>query len=241
MFDPVRLSDLVEDDLTDAAPTGVTDQMAARLEAPYGTTSLIVLSREDGLFTDEQRDTLRMVRKTIDHVVRQARLGIRHEATINALSGHNWDCVVVDDRGYVTSTYLGKLEGAEEGKPLPPDLLQTFLEWEGFARPRPLVCAGGADGSVRIAEIAENENLLMHRAPDVGKHTLLRKLGLTKRQADTAIALKQGGTNYQIARQLGISESTVKKHLEQVYALLHVDNRAAASSAITELNTTYAP
>lgn len=54
-------------------------------------------------------------------------------------------------------------------------------------------------------------------------------LGLTPRQTDVAIELaRSGGSNAQLARTLGISEGTVKKHLETVFRALAVDSRAAA-------------
>jgi DNA-binding NarL/FixJ family response regulator len=37
-----------------------------------------------------------------------------------------------------------------------------------------------------------------------------------------------GHTNRQIARPLGISEGTVRKHLENIYARLQVSSRTAA-------------
>jgi DNA-binding CsgD family transcriptional regulator len=40
-------------------------------------------------------------------------------------------------------------------------------------------------------------------------------------------------TNRQVARQLGVSEATVRKHLENIYARLGVQNRAEAVSRTT--------
>jgi DNA-binding CsgD family transcriptional regulator len=37
-----------------------------------------------------------------------------------------------------------------------------------------------------------------------------------------------GHTNSQIARRLGVTEATVRKHLENIYARLHVSSRTAA-------------
>jgi DNA-binding NarL/FixJ family response regulator len=37
-----------------------------------------------------------------------------------------------------------------------------------------------------------------------------------------------GHTNAQIARRLGVSEGTVRKHLENIYGRLHVSSRTAA-------------
>ena len=48
---------------------------------------------------------------------------------------------------------------------------------------------------------------------------------LTARQWDL---IAGGRSNFQIARQLGLSEGTVRTHLENIYARLNVSNRTAA-------------
>ena len=51
---------------------------------------------------------------------------------------------------------------------------------------------------------------------------------LTPRQQDLLCLLAAGHTNTQIARRLGISEGTVRTHLENIYERLHVSSRTAA-------------
>jgi DNA-binding CsgD family transcriptional regulator len=51
---------------------------------------------------------------------------------------------------------------------------------------------------------------------------------LTPRHWDLLHLLAVGRTNTQIARQLGLSEGTVRTHLENIYARLEVSNRTAA-------------
>jgi DNA-binding CsgD family transcriptional regulator len=51
---------------------------------------------------------------------------------------------------------------------------------------------------------------------------------LTPRQDDLLRLLAAGHTNTQIARRLGISEATVRTHLENIYARLGVSSRTAA-------------
>jgi DNA-binding CsgD family transcriptional regulator len=51
---------------------------------------------------------------------------------------------------------------------------------------------------------------------------------LTPRQNDLLRLLAAGHTNTQIARRLGISEGTVRSHLENIYEKLHVSSRTAA-------------
>jgi DNA-binding CsgD family transcriptional regulator len=51
---------------------------------------------------------------------------------------------------------------------------------------------------------------------------------LTPRQTSLLHLVAAGHTNTQIARQLGISETTVRTHLENIYERLHVSSRTAA-------------
>jgi DNA-binding CsgD family transcriptional regulator len=51
---------------------------------------------------------------------------------------------------------------------------------------------------------------------------------LTARQRQLLELLAAGYTNPQAARRLGLSEGTVRKHLENVYRRLGVTNRTAA-------------
>jgi DNA-binding CsgD family transcriptional regulator len=58
-----------------------------------------------------------------------------------------------------------------------------------------------------------------------GRHPVPR---LTPRQAELLHLLAAGHTNAQIARRLGVTEGTVRTHLENIYEKLHVSSRAAA-------------
>jgi DNA-binding NarL/FixJ family response regulator len=51
---------------------------------------------------------------------------------------------------------------------------------------------------------------------------------LTPRQRELLGLVATGHTNAQIGRRLGLSEGTVRKHLENIYARLHVSSRTAA-------------
>ena len=56
-------------------------------------------------------------------------------------------------------------------------------------------------------------------------------LGLTRREGQVLHLLTQGATNRQIARDLRISELTVKNHLHSVFVKLQVADRAQAVAA----------
>ncbi len=75
-------------------------------------------------------------------------------------------------------------------------------------------------------------------SPDFSSFEPLLKLGLTPRAAESLLWLAQGKTNADIAMILGITESTVKKHVQEIFEKLNVETRgAAAVRALEVLNS----
>ncbi len=66
---------------------------------------------------------------------------------------------------------------------------------------------------------------------------LEQAFGLTPRVAETLLWLAQGKTNGDIAVILGISESTVKKHVLEIFETLNVETRTAACLQAVEALT----
>lgn len=74
--------------------------------------------------------------------------------------------------------------------------------------------------------------------PDFSSHKPLLALGLTPRAAESLLWLAQGKTNSDIATILGITESTVKKHVQEIFDKLGVETRSAAAvRALEALNS----
>jgi len=71
--------------------------------------------------------------------------------------------------------------------------------------------------------------------PDFSSSEPLLKLGLTPRAAEALLWLAQGKTNSDIATILGITESTVKKHVQEMFDKLGVETRGAATVRALEL------
>ena len=71
--------------------------------------------------------------------------------------------------------------------------------------------------------------------PDFSSFEPLLKLGLTPRAAESLLWLAQGKTNSDIATILGITESTVKKHVQEIFEKLGVETRGAAAVRALEL------
>jgi len=71
--------------------------------------------------------------------------------------------------------------------------------------------------------------------PDFSSFAPLLALGLTPRVAEVLLWVAQGKTNPEIGSILGISESTVKKHMLEIMATLGVETRTAASLQALEI------
>ncbi len=57
-----------------------------------------------------------------------------------------------------------------------------------------------------------------------------RKGGLTGRELQVLALVASGRTNRAIARELGLSEKTVARHLSNIFAKLGLSSRAAATA-----------
>lgn len=65
--------------------------------------------------------------------------------------------------------------------------------------------------------------------PNFASSAPLQALGLTPRVAEVLLWIAQGKTNSEIGSILGISEATVKKHVLEIFQVLRVETRTAAS------------
>jgi DNA-binding NarL/FixJ family response regulator len=87
-----------------------------------------------------------------------------------------------------------------------------------------LVHAGGAPMSVQIAR--QVVDYFHHRVPQ----TVSDLTKLSKREQEVLALLAKGYLYKEISDQLGISVSTVKSHLKQIYEKLHVQTRTEATA-----------
>jgi len=71
--------------------------------------------------------------------------------------------------------------------------------------------------------------------PDFSSSKPLLALGLTPRAAETLLWLAQGKTNSDIATILSITESTIKKHVQEIFEKLGVETRGAATLRALEV------
>ena len=82
---------------------------------------------------------------------------------------------------------------------------------------------------------SEQQHAQWEFKPDFSSHEPLIKFGLTPRAAEVLLWVAQGKANGDIGAILGVSESTVKKHLVEIFDKLGVENRSAAGLRALEV------
>jgi DNA-binding NarL/FixJ family response regulator len=82
---------------------------------------------------------------------------------------------------------------------------------------------------------SEQQHAQWEFKPDFSSHEPLVKFGLTPRAAEVLLWVAQGKANADIGAILGMSESTVKKHMVEIFDKLGVENRGAAGLRALEM------
>ncbi|MCY4044686.1 MAG: response regulator transcription factor [Cellvibrionales bacterium] len=85
--------------------------------------------------------------------------------------------------------------------------------------------------------VKDNNHLLkiMEEKPLFHAATIQRLLNVTQRESEVLVHLAHGLPNKGIAQALDISPSTIKKHLEQIYIKLGVNNRTQAMAKVLQI------
>ncbi|MET0294514.1 MAG: DNA-binding response regulator [Phenylobacterium sp.] len=134
------------------------------------------------------------------------------------------------------------LAAAAPGEPgLPPTLAAVMAE---------MIVRPPEPGAQPVAVSLEGQPLEVARLGGVGGEVYFRiglslqgreadilraALQLTQREAEVLVWIAHGKANRDISEILNISPRTVNKHLEQVFAKLGVENRAAAAAIATRV------
>jgi DNA-binding CsgD family transcriptional regulator len=86
--------------------------------------------------------------------------------------------------------------------------------------------------TIRLASAGTSgeQTLLIEKRGTEMSAELLRRLGLTDREAQVLLWVAQGKTNPEIGVILGISTGTVHKYTENIFRKLRVETRTAAAA-----------
>ena len=75
-----------------------------------------------------------------------------------------------------------------------------------------------------------------HEAGSVKAELIKRLLGLTPQQLRVLFMLREGLLNKQIAHELDVGATTVKKHVSEILRKLHVHSRTQAVIEVSKLD-----
>jgi DNA-binding CsgD family transcriptional regulator len=195
-------------------------------------------------FSERDRAVLNAMRPFVE----QARYALDEIDELRATIGRLDRAALVDDRMIVVVGPGGRVDDASApaaallawlGRGSSRDLPEPLRSWataqhSGDRGPEPL-SFNGPEGvlTARLLRARAGDPNVITLEPARGETTLgaLLALGLSQREALVLQAVARGQSNRQAARELGIGERTVAKHLQNVYVKLGVTNRTAAVRA----------
>jgi DNA-binding CsgD family transcriptional regulator len=204
-------------------PCGVEHELNVPIPSPLWHTKTFLFDRGPGRdFTERDRLVLDLLRPHLARVWRAARTRRRLAALLLAVDQASNQ----DMRGVILLVGGDRIEFAS---PPARRMLNTFFAHSGGRLPAGLTdwLEAGAPG--RLIRRRDGRTLTVTADDDI--------LLVEERQADALLTARErevlawvarGKTNAEIARLLWLAPSTVRKHLENVYAKLGVNTRTAA-------------
>ncbi len=230
------------------APLGLADQLAVGLPAPPPVIVGIALNRECRGFDGSEREMANLLRPYLVQAHRAVHVAARLDAA-SAVGLRDRFGLLVGHGGRVEPLHGGFPDWCPAGELFSAGRLDDeTAAWftldggrscDGKLPPlsRPLI-RSTRSGSFTLhrARSAAGPVLVVVRSrpgPE-DEISILRRLGLTLREAEVLSLLARGHANEGIAARLGITRSTVKRHLESIYGKLGVHNRTEAATLATD-------
>jgi DNA-binding CsgD family transcriptional regulator len=206
--------------------------LAVPLPVPPGIVVGFALVRRAPDFADQERALLELLRPHLAQAYERSLLRAALGALDTAASHGEQRLIVLGRDGaplYATAAALMTLRryfpDEDEGR-----LPEPVVAWLERGCPgRFTTVLGGT--RLRVDPVGRRpEALLVTEAETRVAVEALAGLGLSPRESQVLALVAEGRRNAEIARQLGISPRTAKKHLENVFAKLGVHTRAAATA-----------
>jgi DNA-binding CsgD family transcriptional regulator len=204
---------------------GVEHELNVAIPSPPWHTKTFLFDRGAGRdFTERDRNVLETLQPHLANLWRAARTRRRLSAAMDALEHASAD----DARGVVLLARSGRIEfvsaparrllGVYFGASQEDELPAALVAWLD-SQARTLIRQRGPR---RLTIERAGNALLLAETVD--------ELGLTAREQQILAWVARGKTNPEIAEILWVMPSTVRKHLENVYAKLGVRTRTAAAA-----------
>jgi DNA-binding CsgD family transcriptional regulator len=205
-------------------PWGIERELNVPIPSPLWHTKTFLFDRGPGRdFTERDRLVLDLLQPHLARLWQSARTRRLLEAALSELDTR-------DENEPTGVVFLG-LEGeALSSTPPARRLLRTyFSESTGGRLPSPVSEWLDSGAAAPLRRRRPGRRLDVERS---GKRLLLRETRieaeLTSREREVLAWVARGKTNAEVARVLWLAPSTVRKHLENVYAKLGVTTRTAA-------------
>ncbi len=135
--------------------------------------------------------------------------------------------VVVLSGAIDKETVLAALEAGAMG--FIPKTASTEILWSALQ----LVLANGIYIPSSILDASFASNVVIPKKPPCTKS--LSEMGLTKRQIEVFQLILSGKSNKAIARDLGLTESTIKAHIKPILKILNATSRVQAILEVSRL------
>lgn len=226
---------------------GVEYQISCTLPAPEPLVIALALSRARRDYSERDRAVLNLLRPHMIQAYWNAAVRERLRSALanthQALETGGWGVALAHGdiveiltpqvttwlSGYARSgelvAWLGRERDASRAGLLPTPMHLSRVGRRLIVRFTP-----GIDGP---------DVLLFDERPTEDDTAALRRLGLGPREAEVLLLVSRGLRNADIAQELRISPSTVKRHLERVYRKLGVHNRTEAAARVLEAFATH--
>lgn len=125
-------------------------------------------------------------------------------------------------------------------------IISASLDWEAASAARAAGASGYLPKDLSVADIVAtirglaspnfgrySFNDLLQAQSRLGRAPLAWQNALSKREQQVLSELRRGRSNREIATQLGVSVTTINKHVQQVLKKLHVRTRSQAVAMVT--------
>ena len=232
LSDFVTLAELHQSHVYDVwfKPWGVEHELNVAIPSPPWHTKTFLFDRGAGRdFTERDKRVLDALQPHLANLWNAARTRRRLAAALAALEQTS----EVDARGVVLLSQSGEIEFASVsarrlfnayfGHLREDELPAAVADW----RVSPSATFVRRDGPRRLTIERSGNALVLSETVD--------ELGLTTREQQILSWVARGKTNPEIAEILWITPSTVRKHLENVYAKLGVRTRTAAAARFLQV------
>jgi DNA-binding CsgD family transcriptional regulator len=204
-------------------PNGIERELNVAIPSPPWHTKTFLFDRRPGRdFTERDRLVLDLLQP---HFGRLWRAGQARRRLQAAMAGLEW-ASEEDRRGLIVLAPDGRIEAAS---PPARRLLREYFDAPHAAELPPALAQWLKSNSSTLTRRCADRRLAVERSGDALLLEETRdELGLTPRERQILAWVARGKTNAEVAAILWIAPSTVRKHLENIYAKIGVRTRTAA-------------